>query len=76
MDSVLAWGQKAGKWTGIVTTTRVTHASPGGTYAHTANRDWEDDSDMKGLTDADGCSDIAKQLVYDAPGKDFRVSVS
>jgi len=31
----------AAKATGIVTTTRVTHATPAGTYAHVANRDWE-----------------------------------
>ncbi len=29
--------------TGVVTTTRITHATPGGTYAHTPSRDWESD---------------------------------
>lgn len=75
VDSVLAWGMEAGKWAGVVTTTRITHASPGGTYAHTANRDWEDDKDMTDDKDlvGEGCKDIARQLVEDAPGKDFRV---
>lgn len=75
MDSVLAWGMAAGKWAGVVTTTRVTHASPGGAYAHTANRNWEDDTDMAKDPDmvGSGCKDIARQLVEDAPGKDFRV---
>ncbi|KAK3928457.1 Membrane-bound alkaline phosphatase [Frankliniella fusca] len=76
VDSVLSWGMEAGKWAGIVTTTRITHASPGGAYAHTANRDWEDDKNK--LEDKNGvgmenCKDIAQQLVEDAPGKDFRV---
>jgi alkaline phosphatase len=31
---------------GAVTTTRITHATPAGTYAHTAYRDWEGDGDM------------------------------
>ena len=34
--------QAANKATGIVTTTRVTHATPAGTFAHTSNRDWSD----------------------------------
>ena len=29
VNSILKWAQEAGKATGIVTTTRVTHASPG-----------------------------------------------
>ena len=29
-ESIASWAQKAGKGTGIVTTTRVTHASPAG----------------------------------------------
>lgn len=44
--SIAHWAQLAGKSTGIVTTTRVTHASPSGTFAHTAERDWECDTDV------------------------------
>ena len=29
------------KSVGIVTTTRITHATPASLYAHTASRDWE-----------------------------------
>lgn len=29
-ESILSWAQKSGKGTGIVTTTRITHASPAG----------------------------------------------
>ncbi|PSN45949.1 hypothetical protein C0J52_16536 [Blattella germanica] len=46
VSSVLHWSQKAGKSTGIVTTTTVTHASPSGNYAHTANRNWESPDDV------------------------------
>ncbi|KAK3104772.1 hypothetical protein FSP39_009854, partial [Pinctada imbricata] len=51
------------KATGVVTTTRITHATPASAYAHAANRDWEADSNMNDVVG--GCSDIAKQLVYD-----------
>lgn len=44
--SIARWSQLQGKRTGLVTTTTVTHASPGGVYAHTANRDWESDTNV------------------------------
>ena len=48
---------------GIVTTTRLTHATPASVYARSTDRDWEDDmgipEDQRGF----GCRDIALQLV-------------
>jgi len=49
--------------TGVVTTTRITHATPGGTYAHTPSRDWESDASTPPVAQAQGCRDIARQLV-------------
>lgn len=54
----------AGKSVGIVTTTRVQHASPSASYAHSANRDWYSDSDLPSEAVQNGCRDIAYQLVY------------
>jgi alkaline phosphatase len=51
----------AGKSTGIVSTARITHATPAATYAKSANRNWEDISDMPETETA--CEDIASQLV-------------
>src|SRR5690554_3639480 len=48
--------------TGIVTTTRITHATPAATYAHTPHRDWEDDSLVPAAMRTE-CADIARQLV-------------
>ncbi|KAB0803633.1 hypothetical protein PPYR_00603 [Photinus pyralis] len=62
--------QMKGKKTGIVTTTRITHASPAGVYAHTAHRDWEADSHMP---DAKNCKDIALQLIHGETGKNLNV---
>ncbi|XP_069476429.1 intestinal-type alkaline phosphatase-like [Ambystoma mexicanum] len=61
--SVLERAKKAGKSVGIVTTTRVQHASPSGTYAHTTDRDWYADSQMPEEALAQGCTDIAAQLI-------------
>src|SRR6476469_8386877 len=44
--SLLEMAEQAGKSTGVVTTTRVTHATPAACYSHTADRDWESDKDI------------------------------
>lgn len=49
--------------TGIVTTARITHATPAATYAKSADRNWEDISDMPEEAVTAGCVDIADQLV-------------
>ena len=49
--------------TGIVTTSRVTHATPAAAYAHSPERDWESDSDMPVEAIRQGCKDIARQLI-------------
>ncbi|XP_060157420.1 intestinal-type alkaline phosphatase isoform X1 [Globicephala melas] len=64
VTSVMSRAKKAGKSVGVVTTTRVQHASPAGTYAHTVNRNWYSDTDMPAQAKKEGCQDIAMQLVY------------
>ncbi len=49
--------------TGIVTTTRLTHATPAAAYAHVPDRDWEADADMPPSAHGAGCRDIAAQFV-------------
>jgi alkaline phosphatase len=50
--SLLEYAEESGRSTGVVTTTRVTHATPGACYAHTADRDWESDYDVKRLSES------------------------
>ncbi|PWV98782.1 alkaline phosphatase [Hoeflea marina] len=50
-----------GKSVGVISTARITHATPAGVYAKTVNRDWEDNSRLP-----EGCTnqkDIAAQLI-------------
>ncbi|XP_004610928.2 intestinal-type alkaline phosphatase [Sorex araneus] len=61
--SVLTRAKKAGKSVGVVTTTRVQHASPAGNYAHTVHRDWYSDANMPAAALKEGCKDIASQLI-------------
>ncbi|KAH8401558.1 hypothetical protein KR009_006466, partial [Drosophila setifemur] len=74
LTSIAEWAQNAGKSTGIVTTTTLTHASPSGAYAKTANRMWECDTDVTSYgVDASSCIDMATQLVTQTPGKNFEI---
>ncbi|XP_034110372.1 membrane-bound alkaline phosphatase-like [Drosophila albomicans] len=74
LTSIAEWAQNAGKSTGIVTTTTLTHASPSGAYAKTANRLWECDTDVASYgVDPTQCIDMATQLVTQVPGKNFEV---
>ena len=54
VTTLLELAKAAGMGTGVVTTTRVTHATPAATYAHICNRDLE--------------NDIAAQLVPNGTG--------
>lgn len=64
--TILEYAEESGRSTGVVTTTRLTHATPGACYAHTADRDWESDADIASRSrDAAAANfpDIARQLV-------------
>lgn len=61
--TALEWAEIKGLSTGIVSTARITHATPAATYAKSADRNWEDDSDMPGGAVEAGCEDIAAQLI-------------
>eukprot|EP00058_Branchiostoma_floridae_P028592 XP_002614083.1 hypothetical protein BRAFLDRAFT_67331 [Branchiostoma floridae] len=67
VKSVLRHAHDAGKSTGIVVTSRVTHATPAASYAHAASRLWEHVGQVPTFAQALGCTDIALQLVQDNP---------
>lgn len=60
--------EAAGLATGVVTTTRVTHATPAAVYGHTPDRAWEVDSRMAPAARSAACRDLALQLVEPAFG--------
>ncbi|XP_016927850.2 membrane-bound alkaline phosphatase [Drosophila suzukii] len=72
--SIAQWAQAAGKDAGLVTTARVTHASPAGVYAHIADRNWENDYEVaNGGCDPEQTIDIARQLVEQPVGQQLKV---
>ncbi|RLV60194.1 alkaline phosphatase [Parashewanella curva] len=61
--SAIELAEIAGLSTGVISTARITHATPAATYAKSADRNWEDISDMPDAAKTAGCKDIADQLV-------------
>ncbi|XP_063058118.1 intestinal-type alkaline phosphatase [Engraulis encrasicolus] len=64
VKSVLHRAKNEGKSVGIVTTTRVQHASPAAAYSHSANRGWYSDKELLEDDTTGNCKDIAYQLVH------------
>lgn len=63
LTTTLEHAEKIGLSTGIVSTARLTHATPAATYAHVPERNFEDDRDASKFTKISGCKDIASQLI-------------
>ena len=61
--SFIELAESAGLRTGLVTTARLTHATPASTYAHLPDRSWESDANLSPGASAEGCTDIAAQLI-------------
>lgn len=64
VPTLLELAAARGKASGIVSTARLTHATPAATYAHSPMRDWEADAQQPA-----GCGvpDIARQLIEVTP---------
>ena len=62
LPTLLEEAEQRGMKTGVVSTARITHATPAAAYAHAADRNWEYDAVVP-EEDRDTCSDIARQLV-------------
>ncbi|WP_281645747.1 alkaline phosphatase [Parendozoicomonas sp. Alg238-R29] len=63
LTSFLEQAEQVGMSTGVVSTARLTHATPAAAYAHSPERGWEVDSKMPEEALAGGCTDIASQLI-------------
>ncbi|MBU2097525.1 MAG: alkaline phosphatase [Gammaproteobacteria bacterium] len=75
VPSLMQQASERGLATGFVTTTRVTHATPASTYAHTPERDWENDSALPQDAVQHGCKDIARQLIEYSHGNGINVAL-
>jgi alkaline phosphatase len=76
--SLLEMAEEKGLSTGVVTTTRLTHATPAACFAHTPERDWESDKDIfDDAKDAYAAKfpDIARQLIEFPYGDGLEVAL-
>jgi len=69
VQSWLRLASDADMASGIISTTRLTHATPAAMYAHSSNRNWERDSQLPAGAAAAGCRDIAQQLLDFEPAR-------
>ncbi|MEM7290836.1 MAG: alkaline phosphatase, partial [Pseudomonadota bacterium] len=75
VDSFIELAEMAGMATGMVTTARLTHATPAASYATSSERNWEADADLSDEAKENGCADIASQLLDSAPGDGYEVAM-
>jgi alkaline phosphatase len=73
LKTILEIAEERGKSTGVVSTARVTHATPGACYAHTPERDWESDSNIP--AGQKPFPDIARQLLEFKYGDGLEVAL-
>jgi alkaline phosphatase len=74
--SIVELAESAGLSTGVVTTTRLTHATPASVFAHGPDRNWEDDTDMPAAAKAAGCRDLASQFIDSRFGDGIDVALA
>ena len=73
VTTIFEQAESAGLSTGIISTARITHATPAATYAKVAGRDWENDTSLSDEAKQNGCKDIAAQLIDWSAGNGFEV---
>jgi alkaline phosphatase len=72
VKTLLEQAEEHGLSTGVVSTARLTHATPAACYAHTSERDWESDAQISAGV---GVKDIARQLLEFGYGNGLEVAL-
>jgi alkaline phosphatase len=73
--TLLEMAEQKGMATGVVTTARLTHATPAACYAHSAHRDWESDANLTTDARENNFPDIARQLIEFPYGDGLEVAL-
>jgi alkaline phosphatase len=75
LTTIVELAEAAGLSTGIVSTARLTHATPAACYAHSPERDWESDAELSAGARAADFKDIARQLIEFPYGDGIEVAL-
>lgn len=73
LTTILELAERRGMSTGVVSTARLTHATPAANYAKSPERDWEDDTKIP--PQCRGFPDIARQLIEFDRGDGIEVAL-
>lgn len=73
--TLLEMAEERGLATGVVSTARLTHATPAACYAHSAHRDWESDANLTADARSNNFPDIARQLIEFSYGDGLEVAL-
>jgi len=65
--TLLKRARKAGLSVGVISTARITHATPAAMYGHSVSRGWEKKSDIDPRAAKFGCKSLAHQLLKNTP---------
>lgn len=76
--TLIEYAEESGRSTGVVSTARLTHATPAACYSHSASRNWE--SDLEIFTESKDAwnakfPDIARQLIEFRYGNGLEVAL-
>lgn len=73
LTPIAGYAEQIGMSTGVVSTARLTHATPAAVYAVSPIREWESDADIpEGKV---GCTDIAQQILGSLGGDGLEVAL-
>lgn len=75
LTTLLELAEDRGLSTGVVSTARITHATPAACYAHSPDRDWESDAELPADAREAGFPDIARQLIEFRHGDGLEVAL-
>jgi len=69
------YAERLGMSTGIVSTARLTHATPAAVYAYSPDRNWETDINLPEEAKTNSCADIASQILSPLDGNGLEVAL-
>ena len=75
LETFAEFAEKRGMSTGVVSTARLTHATPAAVYAYASSRNFENDGQLPEGADQSDCPDIASQIVNPLGGDGLEVAL-
>lgn len=75
LETLFEQAEARGLATGVVSTAKITHATPAACYGHSPDRDWEHDAKLPADARAAGFPDLARQLVEFGAGDGLEVAL-